>query len=163
MENTGTVCYLVGAEAKVLYDILDDSIMNGICLPWKCKNMVVWPYIVHFSYNWQYSYGKWQGVTCYLQKKSREGVCFSKHSWQPHRSGPMSNMFGMIQERISWPHIYLGTTLRLKSRKNKYANQGSTQLFVPLEHCTTYAFHAGLFHISVFLPFLSHACHVWQA
>lgn len=72
-------------------------------------------------------------------------------------------MFGMIQEQILWPHIHLETTLRLKSRKNKYADQGSTQVFIPLEPCTTYAFYAGLFHISVFLPFLSHACHVWQA
>ena len=95
----------------------------------------------------------------YLQDKSCKGVSFSKHSWQPHQSGPMSNMFDMIQRHISCHDICLGSKLRANSRENKYANHGYCQNLIVREYFVIYAFQVGLFHISVFptFPFHMHA------
>lgn len=90
--------------------------------------------------------------------KSSKGAGFCKYSWRPHQSGPMSDMFDIIQEHISWHDICLGTNLKLNSRKNKYANHGYCQNLI--EFYMIYAFQVGLFYISVFLPFLAYACHV---
>lgn len=86
-----------------------------------------------------------------FEDKSSKGAVFCKFSWLPHQSEPVSDMFDIIQEHISWHDICLGTNLRLNSRKNKYANHSYCQNL--MSFFMIYAFQVGLFYISVFLPF----------
>lgn len=88
---------------------------------------------------------------------------FSAHSRHRHHSAPMLSVFDMTRLRISRRDICPGTKLRPNSGRNKYANHSDCQNRIVIQRRKIYAFQVGLSHISVFLPFPSHACHVWRS
>lgn len=83
--------------------------------------------------------------------------------WWPHQSGPNLNMFDMIQQRISCHSICSGAKTETEQHRRINmpirATVKTPLLWVFCDLCLS---NGIVSHISVFLPVLSYACHVWR-